>query len=1129
MRIRFCIFLLCFLSFLGQPLTTRSQEQPRQAIEGQIAYIGVDGNLWVLRGDSDVPLPVTYDAGGGRRYHSPKWSADGSRLAYCGTDKEGSGKGQLYMVWAGEWLPYLVSQDVFCKDSSIPLFDWSLDGSSLYYARAFAMATGGNAVWDPYYGIWQVNILSGAQTELIPPPGDNPLIYPNLSPDGRWLRFYELIYIEGLGVLRTWQAETGTLANWLGLGNNLFPGLSDWSPDGSRLVFDQVTYTGFPGAALFVSAPDGNGLRQIFANSEAAAVHPLWSPDGQNIAFSASMFGEPGTRLVLIDPEGENLRRIYHGSDSLVPLAWSPSGAQLLFGYGEGEQVNLMLYDLASDTTLALAVAGDWAVDWSPLSQQPAPAAGLPQDALLDFPYAEGLLLYVSPDYRLVLANPQAGTQVDLTRPMTLAGFTPSPSRRNLVFGNRWISLDFRQNGKLAMHAVNLPIAPKNGAVNWSPDESHLAFLGQDGAVWLVNRQGGAIRVPEATSLPEWSYNGTWLSYCSADGGLWLIGSARPPMKIAEAGQCLHRWSSGQDLLAFTAEDSTKAGVFSSYLHNPVTGETTLLGEGMQVESWSPDGKYVALRRPSASGFSAFAVDPASGKQLFIGEFDGRGLGLQSWLQSGDGYFFGQYRVAADLSAANKAADVLFDASADGNTLLVGIGAYDLVTLVCLKPAGGEETDVLTTNLASAPSEYKPGLWAQLTPDGEWLFYQVADATGVQSGLASCDGRSREQLIAAKPPVVDGFSADSNWYVQGEPAPEGGGQLVLRNLSGGEDRLLPAMLATPAYWIGSLLLGPPETYLISGRVTNTAGEPLAGVTILLDDRPVAVTAEDGSYVISELKPGKYSVSPQGEAAPFEPERRKISLPPDALQADFISLQTIPTATTTAVESAATTIPPSTPTPTPLYWPANVKEVPGFLEGFLVANGFPPGSSLAIPLLCGALLALLLIGAILLQAFRRRKPLPVSGVTQPERLPTTGIPGVPQLKQVLLSNTQPTRLPPEPSPGEIHITTPPTWAGQEIPSPKQAETQRVQPETADNRLNQLLRQGIAQVKAAQFGEGMRKLRRVVQTQPQNATAWLWLGWAAAKQGDRRTAENCFRRAQALGHPKADEGLRWIGRR
>ena len=627
---------LFILVFLLQPVhfALGQDSPPAPSFSGQIAYLGIDGNVWVVRGDGTPAAPVTYDATATRRYFSPVWSPDGSRLAYCVTDDITSGAGKLLVSWTGEWLPFQVSPDVYCKDSRSPLFDWSLDGSRIIYPRSFTY-TGGSPVWDPFYGIWEANIVSGVQVELVPPPLGNPLIDPDLSPDGKWIRLYELIYIEGLGVLRTWQTELASWANWVGIGSNLFPGISSWAPDSSQLVFDQVTYAGFPGAGLYATAPDGSNLRQIYSKHNSAAVHPLWSPDGQNIAFVLTYFGEAadqGAHLSLVDPNGENLRQVYNGPASLTPVVWSPSGGQLLFASSDNEQTSLSIFDLASGAVAALTPVGAAVADWSEISQTSAPAASLPADALLDYTYSDGLLLSVAPDYKLVLSNPATGNNLDLTRPMTVAGFTPSPSRRALVFANRWVTLDFREGGKLSFHTTTLPAAIREGRAVWSPDETHLAFQGQDGAVWLVGLDGKGVMIPEASALPEWSYNGSWLSYCTADGGLWLVGSGSAPKKIAAAGACDHTWSSGQDLLAYTAKAAD--GSLQPYFYNPSTGEFTPLEQGMEVDSWSPDGKYLALRCLDPRGFSIFAVDPSTQSQLYVGQFDERGLGLQGWLQS---------------------------------------------------------------------------------------------------------------------------------------------------------------------------------------------------------------------------------------------------------------------------------------------------------------------------------------------------------------------------------------------------------------------------------------------------------------------------------------------------------------
>lgn len=77
------------------------------------------------------------------------------------------------------------------------------------------------------------------------------------------------------------------------------------------------------------------------------------------------------------------------------------------------------------------------------------------------------------------------------------------------------------------------------------------------------------------------------------------------------------------------------------------------------------------------------------------------------------------------------------------------------------------------------------------------------------------------------------------------------------------------------------------------------------------------------------------------------------------------------------------------------------------------------------------------------------------------------------------------------------------------------------------VGQLLRQGIAQIQSGDLLAGRATLRHVVKQSPDNATAWLWMGWIAVGQRDQRIAEICFMQAQRLGHPEATQILNTLG--
>jgi hypothetical protein len=77
------------------------------------------------------------------------------------------------------------------------------------------------------------------------------------------------------------------------------------------------------------------------------------------------------------------------------------------------------------------------------------------------------------------------------------------------------------------------------------------------------------------------------------------------------------------------------------------------------------------------------------------------------------------------------------------------------------------------------------------------------------------------------------------------------------------------------------------------------------------------------------------------------------------------------------------------------------------------------------------------------------------------------------------------------------------------------------------VQRLLEQGIAMVKAGKYADALATLRQMTYLDPENPEAWMWLGWAAAKQKDLAMAEHCFLQAQKLGYSQqAEQALAWL---
>jgi CxxC motif-containing protein (DUF1111 family) len=127
---------------------------------------------------------------------------------------------------------------------------------------------------------------------------------------------------------------------------------ASFSPDARQIVFAK-TVGGI--RQVFTMNVDGSNQTQITNDPTSSSIHPVWSPDGQTIAFATNRPGTGGFQIWTMNPDGTNQTNVTNdgvgGND--FP-AWSPDSGSIAFQRLNGSKTDVwvMAADGSGQTNL---------------------------------------------------------------------------------------------------------------------------------------------------------------------------------------------------------------------------------------------------------------------------------------------------------------------------------------------------------------------------------------------------------------------------------------------------------------------------------------------------------------------------------------------------------------------------------------------------------------------------------------------------------------------------------------------------------------------------------------------------------------------------------------------------------
>ena len=477
----------------------------------------------------------------GRADTTPRWSPDGSRLAFL-SDRERDGQREIHLLprAGGEARQLTRLPSAIAVGRSFSPMAWFPDGRRLAIvmeepkdAETAAREAAGNdqVVFEEEprrWRLWAVDAESGA-IEAISPPGLQIWEFA-ISPDGRrisaiasdepyeWAWYLARLVVFDVGADQAYALATTIHKSWRQVAKPA------WSPDGYEIAFLTSNWSdrGYDaGQPMIVSAAGGDA--RAVGDDEAVSDLNLWFHSDGRLLAAANVRG--GSGISAIDAETGRRTWLWSGQRSFSTF----SRATLADG---GERFAAVIEDLEHPPEIHAGDLVDGAIEWRSLTSINAPWAQVARGETSEVTWnaPDGIAMQGF----LFLPPGRSADDGPLPLVVLVHGGPAGAVRFEYQYGQRWARV--LADAGLAVFAPNY-----RGSTGWGLAfaESNIGDMGgndlDDILSGVDSLVAAGIADPDRLGICGWSYGGFMTA--------WVIGQTNR-FRAAMAGAAIVDWHS---------------------------------------------------------------------------------------------------------------------------------------------------------------------------------------------------------------------------------------------------------------------------------------------------------------------------------------------------------------------------------------------------------------------------------------------------------------------------------------------------------------------------------------------------------------------------------------------------------